>query len=312
MLQNFSAKLFCIFIILHIGTIQVHSETWDTTSQNSQDLRYLNLNITWYYTPLPDQKEYITWSYKNEISLNWDWLHMASWKKVFSWAIAAPSSFPFWSKIYIEWFWVWVVEDRWWSVVNGETTIIDIRMWEWDDWLERTRNWWRRYFKWYQVSDDTKISLEFKSMLEDSYKSLSMNPDSNPEDIKKVQKHFKEILYYNWEIDWKYESIKDTLIKYQIQNWVISWENDEQAWYFWPKTIKSLESDFWLILKKENSLSKKEKEIILNKVLFIKQKLWDDYNKRVKNTIIKIQDLKNKNWILEKTKNALKYLEIIL
>lgn len=317
MLNSFSKRLIIIWIIFHISTIQVYSETWNTKSTNSSSSKYqvikeLDLNITWYYTPLPNQKEYITWSFESEVKLNWEWLHMASWKQVYTWAIAAPSSFPFWSKIYIEWYWVWIVEDRWWSVVDNWAVIIDIRMWAWDEWLNRTRNWGRRFMKWYHVSDWTNSSLILKSWVEDSYKYIKVEPNSDSEEIKKLQLFFREILFYNWEIDWNYESIKDILIKYQIQKWIVWWYDDESSWYYWPKTIKSLENDFWIVLKKENSLSKEEKKLLLDRVEHIKSVLKDNYNVRVKSTLEQIKIIKQKSDIATKTKLKLEYLEIIL
>lgn len=317
MLPRLLNKIIFIIILLLITSSQVHSSnSWDTNLNsnpiNQENRQELELLITGYYSPLPDQKSYITGSYEDEIKLNWDWVWMASGKKVFTGAIAAPKKYPFWTKIYIEWYGVWIVEDRWWSIIDDTHTRIDIWMWYGDEWLQRAKNWWSRKVKWYITNENSEITLNFKSSKEDSYKTLSLNPNSNEDDIKKVQGFFKEIWLYNNEIDWKYESIKPTIIKYQLAKWLISDENDEVAWYFWPKTIAKLSEDFWLVLKNDFAMSKNEKEIILKKIERIKKKLWSEYETKIKEVLKQIKTLKNKNWLNKKTKSILEYLEIML
>jgi len=319
MISRLLNKVTNIGIIFLITFTQVYSLTWDTNSNNKittnkkiKIIKEINLVVTWYYSPLPNQDSYITWNYEDEIRLNWDWVWMASWKKVYTWAIAAPKTYDFWTKIYIDWYGVWVVEDRWWAIIDAEDTRIDIWMWFWDEWLQRAKNWWSKKLKWYIVESNSKVTLEFKSWLEDSYKKLSLNPESSKEDIQKVQEYFKEIWFYDWEIDWVYENIKPIIIKYQIQKWIIVSENDDSAWYFWPKTIKYLSEDFWLWIKYENNLSKIEREHIKTKIKAIKNRLWTKYNTKMKKTIMDIKKLKNKKNLDPKTKSILEYLEIIL
>ncbi len=61
---------------------------------------------------------------------------------------------------------------------------------------------------------------------------------------KKLQKLFTEIKLYNGKVDGKYNSIKDELIKYQIQENIISSKNDQAAGYFGKKTFASLQGKY--------------------------------------------------------------------
>jgi hypothetical protein len=312
--------------VIFIGTIflltfsQVSSYSWEINTQNSylisnkiEVIEKVDLVITGYYSPLPNQKKYVTGSYEKEIALNGDWVWMASWKKVFIWAIAAPKKYDFWTKIYIEWFGIWVVEDRWWKVIDDTHTKIDIWMWYGDEWLQRAINWWSKKVTWYIVSSDTDTNLSFWEPLitENNYNTtekLILTPKSNEDEVKKVQEYFKWILYYYWEIDWKYESIKPIVVKYQLQKWIIKSTTDTDAWYIWPKTNSALDKD----LNDKNSLQKNEKEKLLNQVLKIKKKLWGKYETKIKPLLEKIKVLKNKETLKIKTKIQLEYLEMIL
>jgi hypothetical protein len=312
--------------VIFIGTMflltfsQVNSFSWEINTQNSylisnkiEVIKKVDLVITGYYSPLPNQKKYVTGSYEKEIALNGDWVWMASWKKVFIWAIAAPKKYDFWTKIYIEWYWVWVVEDRWWKVIDDNHTKIDIWMWYGDEWLQRAINWWSKKTTWYIVSSDTDTNFSFwEPIITDinynTTEKLTLTPESNKNEVKKVQEYFKWILFYYWEIDWKYESIKPTVIKYQLQKWIIKSENDTDAWYIWPKTNFELNKD----LNDKNSLQKIEKDNLLQQIIQIKKKLWDKYEVKAQRLLEKIKILKNRKTLKIKTKLQLEYLEMIL
>ncbi len=320
MLYRLINKVIYIGIFFLLTFSQVNSYSWEINTSNSylinnkiEAIQKIDLVITGYYSPLPDQKKYITGSYEKEIALNGDWVWMASWKKVFTWAIAAPKKYDFWTKIYIEWYWIWVVEDRWWKIIDDEHTRIDIWMWYGDEWLQRAINWWSRKSVWYIVSPDTNINFNFWEPINfETYyntdKKITLTPESDENEVKKAQEYFKEILYYYGEIDWKYENIKPTIVKYQLQKWIIQSKDEEVAWYVWPKTNSELNKD----LNNKNSLDKKEKEKILQKVLVIQKKLWSKYELKVKKLLEKIKVLQNKDTLDIKIKIKLDYLEIIL
>jgi len=321
MLYRLIKKVIFIGITFLITFSQVSSFTWEINSNNSyldnnkiKVIEKIDLVITGYYSPLPNQKKYITGSYVKEIALNGDWVWMASWKKVFTWAMAAPKKYDFWTKIYIEWYWVWVVEDRWWSIIDDEHTRIDIWMWQGDEWLERAIKLGSRKTVWYIVDNNTELTFSFWEPVWENYinkyEYLKLTPESNTWDINEVQEFFREIWFYFGEIDWKYGSIKPTIIRYQLQKWIIKSEDEEVAWYIWPKTISALNKDF--SKTNNNSLKKDEKEKLLKQVLKIKKKLWSKYEMNAKKILEKIKVLKNKETLDVKTKIKLEYLEIIL
>lgn len=284
--------------------------------------------VTWYYSPLLDQKEYVTGSYEWDIKLNGKWIHWASGKGVFTWMLAAPKSYEFWTKIYLEWYGVGVVEDRGWAIVeagerNNEYDRIDIWMGYGDEWRLRAKNWGRRTVKWYVVSNSEKVSIRLKSSIEDSYLYLSLSPDSSEEEIKKVQLFFQEIGKYKWKITGKYNDIKDTIIAYQYQKWLIKDKDDRWAGHFWPKTIQKLKEEYGVALGNKIYLTKtlyltqaekekidKLKEGVIKKVK-AKKYSKEQEQKILQDLVTRLSSLKEKTKD-EKLKMKLDYLQSII
>lgn len=109
--------------------------------------------VTAYYSPLPNQNYYLKGNYEDELKLNWMWIAWASWVWVYEWMLAAPKNYAFWTKIYLEWLWIWSVEDRGGAIVNSwvrwyEHDRIDVWMWYWEEWLRRALYWWKRKVAW--------------------------------------------------------------------------------------------------------------------------------------------------------------------
>jgi 3D (Asp-Asp-Asp) domain-containing protein len=207
--------------------------------------------ITAYYSPLPNQKYYITWSYRWDIRLNGKWHTTASWKPVKVWILAAPTKYPFWTKIYFNRYGIATVEDRWWAIVKAwirwhEHDRIDIWMWYGDEWLMRAKRWGKRSIKWKVVSRNSEVSLKFSKNVLNNIENIKVNPDNHKNrDVKRLQENFKKLWLYNWKIDWKYGSIKNALIKFQVKNRVIRSINSLDAWWFWPKTYITLLKRYW-------------------------------------------------------------------
>lgn len=230
-------------------------ETYLKIDEPSTESRYFY--VTAYYSPLPWQDKYTTWSYEWDIRLNWGWKKAASWKEVFAWLLAAPKNYNYWTKIYLEWIWVWDVQDRGWAIVNAgerwhEYDRIDIWMWYWDEWLNRALKWGTRKIKWNIVNSNRDVTVEFDTSVVAKYNKLTVKleevskvKDEN-EDVKKLQQLLKDTNLYTWEIDWDYEKVRNILVKYQIENWVIENEYDEAAWYFWEKTYAVFRKNFWV------------------------------------------------------------------
>jgi hypothetical protein len=207
--------------------------------------------VTAYYSPLPWQNKYIKWSYAADIKLNWWWKVTASWEWVFAWLLAAPKNYDFWTKIELEWIWIWVVEDRWWAIVNAwdrwhSFDRIDIWMWYWDEWLERAINWWKREVKWKIINNDNNISIAFDISPVVKYNDLTVDAEEpEEENVIKLQELLSEVWLYEWNINWNFEDVKDELIIFQVDNNIISSKYSEEAWFFWDKTLAVLRKKYW-------------------------------------------------------------------
>lgn len=240
--------------------------------------------VTAYYSPLPDQKVYLRWSYEADIKLNWAWIAWASWKKVFPGMLAAPKSYSFWTKVFLEWFWVWEVADRWWAIITLENwdikvDRIDIWMWKWEEGLKRALSWGKRKIYGYTVVNAADISVDLNKFPapDSAIKNLSKSQEeetwilseniwlnSDAEKIKELQTLLKEMWIYSGEIDWIYsDDLKKQIAKYQLKKWLIESIYDIRAWYTWAKTRTSLKSDY-TVYKKSNDekilLAKQEVE----------------------------------------------------
>ncbi len=294
--------------------------------------------VTAYYSPIPGQDRYSYSSklkryrtYAEAVRMQWKWTHWKSGKAVHVWFIAAPENYQFWTKIELEWLWVWVVEDRWQAIVNAwerkfENDRIDVWMWYGDEWRIRADRWWVRTIKWQVVSSDREVTMEFNNSFLNKYSKLKVDAEKpKKENVIKLQELLIKANEYKWPIDWKFNSVKDTLIKFQIDNNIIKSKNDPHAWYFWNKTYLALKDNSWGGLFKSKStdlegilLSKdtrRKLDLLSNKInKIVIKKYWKNtpkaikYKKNLKN-IIDRQIVKIKN---KERKKHLKYLKSII
>lgn len=201
--------------------------------------------VTAYYSPLPNQEYYLTGDYESEKRLNWQGIRWASWKEVFSWMLAAPKIYEFWTKVYLEWLWVWEISDRGWAIVKaGERWYsydrIDVWVWYWDEWLRRALYWGKRTIKWSVVLDSSNVTLNYNTIASPAWatKWLKQIPNifstwiwkwSNSWIVKKLQELLQELWLYKWEIDWVYNNeVIDIVYDFQLKNEIIDkWE------YYW-------------------------------------------------------------------------------
>jgi hypothetical protein len=206
--------------------------------------------ITAYYSPLPDQSRYTTWSYAWDIRLNGEWHTTASGEWVFAWLLAGPANYPFGTKLYFEWYWIGSIEDRGWAIVKAwerwhSYDRIDIWMGYGDEGLARALTWGTRTVKWKIVVPSAQVSLSFGESPIWSLINLDVNPeDNNYDDVLALQKIFTKAELYNWDLDGIYKSIESELIDYQLKAWVIKSRDDEAAWWYGPKTIAALREEY--------------------------------------------------------------------
>ncbi len=238
----------------------LENKYWDdftTTYNKIFEVKIVNSWLEWtetyfvvsaYYSPLPWQKRYATWSYARDIRLNWNWTHWASWVAVHPWFIAAPSTYSFGTKIEIEWLWVWTVEDRWWAIVRAwvrwhEYDRLDIWMWYWDEWLTRALNWWKKTVKWKIMPRESENTIEYSwtKFVASNSLAIKITPQSSNKNIEKMQLLFTEAKLYSWKVNWKYSSFKDSIVDFQINTQILPTRTSIWHWYIWTKTIAKLE-----------------------------------------------------------------------
>lgn len=279
--------------------------------------------VTAYYSPLPNQEYYLKWNYEDEIKLNWRWIRGASWLDVFDWMIAWPSKYPFWTKIFLEWIWTWIVADRWWAIVEAwerwyDVDRLDVWMWYGDEWLKRALSWGKRKVSWKiiemwtsKVASTSNVWVSYTSSItnfssnNDEIYRINVWPDSSSAKLKKLQAKLKETWIYNWEINGIYNNeLKNSLIKFQIDNWILKSKLDYGAWYWGAKTReklaskeKELVSKNTKIVKTENKVDNKQKETIsVPKDIFTTYVSPESNKDDVKSLQAKLKELALYNW----------------
>lgn len=237
--------------------------------------------VTAYYSPLPDQEHYSynvytkkERTYEEEKRLQWEWIRWASWKKVFSWMLAAPKNYKFWTKIYLDWLWIWEVADRWGAIVSKwvrwySYDRIDIWMWYGDEWLKRASYWGKRTIKWSFVDKNSVVNLDYNVIPSPDWviKSIANNVIEKPREInifdkklttvdefKKLQEILNELSFYDWDINWDYKSIIDSVYNFQLSKNIVKSVSSPWAWSYWPLTRKALKNEY------SSFLDKKEEE----------------------------------------------------
>lgn len=250
---------------------------------------------TAYYSPLPNQDYYLTWNYEDEKILNGQGIAWASGKRVFSGMLAAPKSYPFGTKIYLEGLGVGSVEDRGGAIVLAgkrgySHDRIDIWMWHGEEWLKRALYWWKRKIKW-SIVTSRKTSLDYTHIPAPDWtlqtlvkwqdmrkweKKLVQKIDifsqnlwkgSNKKYVAELQKILTKLEYLK-DGDFK-EGEYDTstisaVFSMQVDSWVLSYQYDHWAGYFGPKTRKKLKIMYWEYL---NILQEKERFLAEYKTL---------------------------------------------
>ena len=296
----------------------------------STNVRYFY--VTAYYSPLPWQNRYTTGSYAWDIRLNGWWKVWASGKRVFEWMLAAPRNYEYGTKIEFEWLWVWIVEDRGWAIVNAgerwhEYDRIDVWMWYWDEWLARALKWWKRKILWKVVPDTRELTIAFDRSPVTNYQWLKVDAENpNPDNVKQLQQLLSEVKVYSWAIDGDFNSVKEELVKYQVENNIISSKNDPHAWYFWNKTYAALREDFWWNVFKHRDNTLDEDVVLAQDIRDKLDKLHDKItlminSKYWKNTLRAIKYRRDLRNIIDKQtkkvkttlrKNQLKYLKSLI
>jgi len=189
--------------------------------------------LTAYYSPIEDQAFYYKENFEKEKILNGEWTHWASWKPVFNWMLAWPSSYDFGGKIYFSGLGVGEITDRWWAIVEaGERGFasdrIDIWMWYGEEGLIKAMDFGVQRLEWYYCDKNSLQNLDTSSL------KVGFNFDKVP-----VFKNFFDVAVWKQEL---WQGRKDiwvyTLQKYLVKLWYLS--SNKQTGYFGPETKKAI------------------------------------------------------------------------
>lgn len=105
----------------------------------------------------------------------------------------------------------------------------------------------------------------FNSAFDENIFNRTIYVGDSATDIKKVQKIFKDLWVYKWDLTGDYHDIIDDITKYQIDSGIISSKTDTGAGYFGPKTRVQVKGDYEKFLKGSVSLGDKQ-EIIVSRL----------------------------------------------
>jgi peptidoglycan hydrolase-like protein with peptidoglycan-binding domain/3D (Asp-Asp-Asp) domain-containing protein len=118
--------------------------------------------VSAYYSPIEGQDSYVWGSYEADKRMNGNGIRAADFTKVYVGMIAAPKSYPFGTKIYIEGLGVGTVHDRGGAIKKWKNADrLDIWMGWGDDGRKRAMQWGMKTLKGKVVSRSTKNSFNF-------------------------------------------------------------------------------------------------------------------------------------------------------
>ena len=226
--------------------------------------------VSAYYSPIPNQKKYVTGSYKGDIRLNGAGVHGADGSDVYPGMIAAPKSYPFGMKLKIPGIGVVAVHDRGGAIVlagerNQAHDRLDVWMGYGDVGLKRALNWGRRTVAAtvYGIDDTVKeeVYLEGYSEAEKIAEaatdgSSDFNQDlgfsDKSDDVKKLQEGLKKLGYYSADANGQFDgATEQAVVQFQIDVGIVDGINDFGAGYFGPQTRHAL----------DNALNRKDLQI---------------------------------------------------
>jgi peptidoglycan hydrolase-like protein with peptidoglycan-binding domain len=219
--------------------------------------------------------------------------------------LAGPKWYKFWTKIYLEWLWVWEISDRWWAIVHAwkrgyNYDRIDLWVGYWDEGLKRALYWGKRKIKWKIVSRYSKVTINNKKIPAPNWatnwlKKISnifntpLWVGSNKNQVKELQKFLQKIWLYKGKIDWIYNSeIINIIYNFQLKNWIIKNWQAYWAWYWGYKTRNKMLKKYlnWDFDIKTNQIKKTTNK---NKSIFDKPLKTIEETKQLQEILKKLE-----------------------
>lgn len=217
--------------------------------------------ISAYYSPCPDQSHYATGTYEGDIRLNGRGVSSADGTPVYPGMIAAPSKYPFGTKMSIPGIGIVAVHDRGGAIVQaGERSQaydrIDVWMGTCDEGLRRALTWGVRNVENVTVfgfddSVEESVYLEGFSAAEVVVKHVVLAPQIFPqdiwylstgEDVEKLQYYLAELGYYTGPMNGTYgDETREAVFHFQQDESIVDDENDWGAGHAGVNTRKALD-----------------------------------------------------------------------
>ncbi|MFH1012351.1 MAG: peptidoglycan-binding protein [Candidatus Peregrinibacteria bacterium] len=213
--------------------------------------------VTAYYSPQPGQRFYITGTYQGDIRLNGRGTNGADGTEVYVGMLAAPSTYPFGTRIRLPGLGVGEVHDRGGAIIaRADYDRIDIWMGAGEEGLARALNWGAQfvdgevYFAPDQVepglsfhtvstalSESLVARLENRTKLSNSYVLEQTAEEATPEQLKDLQTAMTLFGFYNGPIDGQLtEQTEKSILLFQLSEGIIKDEKEAGAGHFGPTT----------------------------------------------------------------------------
>jgi hypothetical protein len=125
-----------------------------------------------------------------------------------------------------------------------------------EEWLQRARAWGVRTITGKIVPSGSENTIQFGESQIGNIVNLKVHPESGPQEITRLQEIFTRAELYSGPVDWEYDSIKESLIDFQVSSGIIPSRDHVEAGYFGNKTTRALAN----IYKIPSPLVEEEKE----------------------------------------------------
>ena len=244
--------------------------------------------VSAYYSPLPNQEKYVWGSYEADKRVNGEGKRGSDFTKVYPGMLAAPSNYPYGTKIYIPGFGTGTVHDRGGRInTSGQGDRIDIWMGWGDDGRKRALQWGMRTVKGTIKPLGTPDSVQMKFLPASSQKNYTKNSQHKTNEKKKeilslgskgqsvtnLQNFLRKRGYLHVQSTGYFgKQTEEAVFKFQKDYKIVSGWKDMGAGVFGPKTRKQAEkiwNDPVIIhhsseIKKTATTPKKEKNKIVS------------------------------------------------
>ena len=242
-------KIFLILSILYSAFVVVEAFAAESFPEGGETR---NFTLTGYYSPLPNQPYFLTGSYESEIRLNGRGKFGADGTAVYPGMIAAPKSYKFGSSVCLPNFGCGKIHDRGGAIVEkGGRSIarhdrLDLWMGYGQEGLTRALALGLKHVegKIYEAGNiPVNVNFTVPSTLESiidagNYPEFNYNLSSGSkgESVKKLKESLLKLGFEVDESDEYDENLRQTILKFQLKNYVIVDENENGAGRFGPKT----------------------------------------------------------------------------